>query len=173
MPNLHDPYKQYYCMIISLTIELRQVFFEFTRCSMICDQHLLDVYLVDLFLQWQYTSSVRSYIPKLNYSQGDVQMYIQHFFQQISEQKIEVEIVIRQLCKERAKLDETEQAIETELSSVEPIMKEATEAVDNINREALSELGVLPMPPGVVKDILGAVLKLLGTSDASWSEMRR
>ena len=52
-------------------------------------------------------------------------------------------------------------------------MKEATEAVDNINREALSELGVLPMPPGVVKDILGAVLKLLGTSDASWSEMRR
>ena len=81
--------------------------------------------------------------------------------------------MIRQQCKERARLDETEQAIDTELSSVELLMKEAKEAVANIKSETLSELRALPMPPGVIRDILEAVLKLMGTSDTTWNKMRR
>jgi len=81
--------------------------------------------------------------------------------------------VIQQQCKERARLDETKQAIDTELSSVEPLMKEAKEAVGHIEKETLSELRALPMPPGVIRDILEAVLKLMGISDTTWSTMRR
>ena len=43
----------------------------------------------------------------------------------------------------------------------------------NIKTETLSEIRALRMPPDVIRDILEAVLRLMGTFDASWGNMRR
>ena len=93
--------------------------------------------------------------------------------QQASEQKTEVEKVKQQQSEERGKLEKRKKAIDIELSTIEPLVKEAKEAVGNIKTETLSEIRALRMPPDVIRDILEAVLRLMGTFDTSWGNMRR
>ena len=79
----------------------------------------------------------------------------------------------QQQSEERAKLEKRKKAIDIELSTIEPLVKEAKEAVGNIKTETLSEIRALRMPPDVIRDILEAVLRLMGTFDTSWGNMRR
>jgi len=81
--------------------------------------------------------------------------------------------VKQQQSEERAKLEKRKKAIDIELSTIEPLVKEAKEAVGNIKTETLSEIRALRMPPDVIRDILEAVLRLMGTFDTSWGNMRR
>lgn len=62
--------------------------------------------------------------------------------------------------------------IEEELSLVEPLLKEASAAVGQIKSEALAEIRSLRAPPETIRDILEAVLKLMGVKDTSWNSMK-
>ncbi|CAK5016310.1 unnamed protein product [Meloidogyne enterolobii] len=59
------------------------------------------------------------------------------------------------------------------LSVVEPLLKEAREAVGSIKSESLSEVRSLRAPPEAIRDILQAVLFFMGILDVSWEAMRK
>ena len=63
--------------------------------------------------------------------------------------------------------------INNELSSIQPVLETAKAAVGLIKAEHLTELRSLKMPPEPISDVLGAVLKLLGISDVSWTSMKK
>lgn len=63
--------------------------------------------------------------------------------------------------------------IKAELSSIQPVLETAKAAVGQIKAEHLNEIRSLKMPPEPIADVLGAVLKLLGISDVSWTSMKK
>lgn len=56
---------------------------------------------------------------------------------------------------------------------VEPMLREAREAVGSIKSESLSEIRSLRAPPEAIRDILQAVLLFMGIFDTSWEAMRK
>lgn len=69
-------------------------------------------------------------------------------------------------------LKERKAAIELELKDVEPVLREASNAVGQIKGEALSEIRSLRAPPDTIRDILEGVLLLMGIRDTSWNSMK-
>ncbi|KAH8054008.1 dynein light chain binding protein [Aureococcus anophagefferens] len=63
--------------------------------------------------------------------------------------------------------------IKQELSSIQPVLETAKAAVGQIKAEHLNEIRSLKMPPEPIADVLGAVLKLLGISDAEFGDKTR
>lgn len=62
--------------------------------------------------------------------------------------------------------------IDKELESITPLVEAAQSAVGNIKPEALTEIRSLRVPPKIIRDILEAVLSLMGILDTSWSSMK-
>ena len=58
-------------------------------------------------------------------------------------------------------------------TQVEPLIKEAKKAVGSIKSETLGEIRALRAPPDIIRDILEAVLRLMGILDTSWVSMKR
>ncbi|XP_071452948.1 cytoplasmic dynein 2 heavy chain 1 [Hetaerina americana] len=86
--------------------------------------------------------------------------------------KGEMEALQEKMIKENKVLVERKAAIDSELSEVEPLVREASKAVGEIKSEALSEIRSLRAPPDVVRDILEGVLRLMGIQDTSWNSMK-
>ena len=63
-------------------------------------------------------------------------------------------------------------AIEKELSGIKPILDAAKKSVGQISSDNLNEIRSLKMPPEPIRDVLSAVLMLLGINDTSWLSMR-
>lgn len=63
--------------------------------------------------------------------------------------------------------------IESELSSITPLLQSAKEAVGLIKSDNLNEIRSLKMPPEPIHDVLSAVLMLLGIQDTSWLSMKK
>lgn len=63
--------------------------------------------------------------------------------------------------------------IEEELSEIQPVLESAKQAVGQIKSENLNELRSLNTPPDPVRDVLSAVLMLLGIRDTSWMSIKR
>ncbi|GBG24746.1 Cytoplasmic dynein 2 heavy chain 1 [Hondaea fermentalgiana] len=63
--------------------------------------------------------------------------------------------------------------IEEELSEIQPVLESAKQAVGQIKSEHLNELRSLNTPPEPVRDVLSAVLMLLGIRDTSWMSIKR
>ena len=63
-------------------------------------------------------------------------------------------------------------AIDEELAEIEPLIQEASAAVGNIKSESLSEIRSMRAPPDIIRNILEAVLRLMGILDASWYSMK-
>eukprot|EP00702_Spironucleus_salmonicida_P003638 EST44929.1 Dynein heavy chain [Spironucleus salmonicida] len=61
---------------------------------------------------------------------------------------------------------------EAELSTVMPILEEATKAVSGIPNDAISEVKSFKNPPPAVAIVLEAVLTFMGQADMSWQGMR-
>lgn len=93
--------------------------------------------------------------------------------QRASEQKSEMEVLRQKQGEEAIKLEKRKKAIDIELSEIEPLIREAKDAVGNIKPDSLSEIRSLRMPPDVIRDILEAVLRLMGIFDTSWVSMKR
>lgn len=64
------------------------------------------------------------------------------------------------------------QEIDKELADIEPLLQEARAAVGNIKPEAITEIRSLRAPTSVIRDILEAVLRLMGIQDTSWNSMK-
>ena len=92
--------------------------------------------------------------------------------QRATEQKREMEDVKQQQSQERVKLEKRKKAIDIELSEIEPLVREAQQAVGNIKPETLAEIRALRAPPEVIRDILEGVLRVMGVLDTSWGSMR-
>ncbi|XP_042887569.1 cytoplasmic dynein 2 heavy chain 1-like [Penaeus japonicus] len=89
-----------------------------------------------------------------------------------NDQKVQMETLKEQTLKENQIIAERKKAIDVELAEIEPLVKEAKEAVGNIKSEALSEIRSLRAPPEVIRDILEGVLRLMGIQDTSWNSMK-
>ena len=92
--------------------------------------------------------------------------------QQATEQKREMEVMKQRQSQERQKLEQRKKAIDIELSEIEPLVREAQQAVGNIKPETLAEIRALRAPPEVIRDILEGVLRTMGVFDTSWGSMR-
>eukprot|EP00050_Salpingoeca_kvevrii_P020215 m.95860 g.95860 ORF g.95860 m.95860 type:complete len:4292 (+) comp8765_c0_seq1:164-13039(+) len=91
---------------------------------------------------------------------------------QAGQQKSEVELVKRELAQEERALAERKRKIEKDLSQVQPLLDAARKAVNGINPKTLGEIRALRAPPEAIRDILQAVLLLMGVYDTSWVSMR-
>jgi dynein heavy chain 2 len=89
------------------------------------------------------------------------------------EQKIEMEDLKVKIEAENKILAKRKAEIEEELKEVQPIVDEAKRAVGQIKPESLSEIRSLRAPPDAVRDILEAVLRLMGTLDTSWTSIKK
>ncbi|KAJ3025524.1 UNVERIFIED_CONTAM: Cytoplasmic dynein 2 heavy chain 1 [Siphonaria sp. JEL0065] len=89
-----------------------------------------------------------------------------------SDQKTEMETLSSQLKDEEVKLMRRKEGIEKELADVEPILRQAQSAVGEIKNESLTEIRSLRAPPPAVRDVLEAVLRLMGNLDTSWNSMK-
>ena len=93
--------------------------------------------------------------------------------QSASDQKVEMEELKKKAAVESTKLEKRKADIDSELSEIEPLVREAKEAVGNIKTETLGEIRSLRAPPDVIRDILEGVLSLMGIFDTSWVSMKR
>uniref|UniRef100_A0A914LMZ7 Dynein heavy chain n=1 Tax=Meloidogyne incognita TaxID=6306 RepID=A0A914LMZ7_MELIC len=100
-----------------------------------------------------------------------------------NEQKADMEGLKSATEAENLKIEEQKKLIDQQLSElsfllardphVEPLLKEAREAVGSIKSESLSEIRSLRAPPEAIRDILQAVLLFMGILDVSWEAMRK
>jgi dynein heavy chain 2, cytosolic len=63
--------------------------------------------------------------------------------------------------------------VEAELGEVQPLVDAAAAAVGGLTGRALSEVRSMKAPPEAVRDVLEAVLRLMGQADTSWTAMKR
>eukprot|EP00762_Andalucia_godoyi_P006467 ANDGO_02875.mRNA.1 Cytoplasmic dynein 2 heavy chain 1 len=82
--------------------------------------------------------------------------------------------------KLRVRLEKDEQVIsknkkdmEAQLAEVMPMVEAAKSSVSSISSSQLAEIGSMAMPPPAVRDVLEAVLRLMGIQDTSWNAMRK
>ncbi|KAF2362508.1 ATPase dynein-related AAA domain [Trinorchestia longiramus] len=87
-------------------------------------------------------------------------------------QKVEMESLKEQTLKEGKHIAKRKVEIDAELAEIEPLVREAKEAVGNIKSDDLSEVRSLRAPPEVIRDILEGVLTLMGIRDTSWNSMK-
>jgi dynein heavy chain 2 len=107
-------------------------------------------------------------------SEADIALNeITRSMQGAGEQKIEMEDLKVKIEAENKILAKRKAEIEEELKEVQPIVDEAKRAVGQIKPEALSEIRSLRAPPDAVRDILEAVLRLMGTLDTSWTSIKK
>jgi dynein heavy chain 2 len=91
---------------------------------------------------------------------------------QAAEQKKEMVVLTDQLNVEETQIIARKKAVEAELAEVEPIITAAKSAVGEIRSESLSEIRSLRSPPVAIRDVLEAVLRLMGNLDMSWNSMK-
>ena len=98
---------------------------------------------------------------------------IQASMEKASEQKKEAEALKAQLGVEGKDLAAHTAEIEKQLSGVQPLLDAAKEAVGHIKAENLNEIRALKMPPEAIRDVLEAVLCVMGIFDTSWISMKK
>jgi len=92
--------------------------------------------------------------------------------QEASFRRSEVQVLQKELAEAESELTEQKAKIEKELSGIKPILMAAKKAVGQIKSDNLNEIRSLKMPPEPIRDVLSAVLMLLGIDDTSWLSMR-
>ena len=76
------------------------------------------------------------------------------------------------LRKEEEEINQRKDVVELQLKDVEPLIAAARESVGQLKSENISEIRALRAPPAVVRDVLEAVLRLMGIFDMSWNNMK-
>ena len=84
----------------------------------------------------------------------------------------EIEEVRARTQKETEHIEQRRKVINDQLAKIEPQLRAANQAVNSIRVEQLNEIKALRAPPEVIRDILEAVLRLLGNLDTSWNSMK-
>lgn len=86
--------------------------------------------------------------------------------------QVEIEEVRSATQKETEHIEHRRKLINDQLSKIEPQLKAANQAVNSIKLSDLNEIRSLRAPPEIIRDILEAVLRLLGNLDTSWNSMK-
>ena len=94
-------------------------------------------------------------------------------FDSARERKTEVEEVKRTVAENEELTQARKTEIEEELSSIQPVLESAKQAVGGIRPEHLTEIKSLAAPPEAIADVLAAVLMMLGIQDLSWLSMKK
>ncbi|KAH8584742.1 dynein heavy chain [Cryptosporidium sp. chipmunk genotype I] len=92
------------------------------------------------------------------------------------EKKKTTEILAKSLDEQQKVIAERSSEVEIQLKDVEPILREAENAVSNIPKKNLDELRSMANPPGLVKKTIDAVAILLtnnSTKPQAWEESRK
>lgn len=92
------------------------------------------------------------------------------------EKKRGAEILARRLDEQTGVIAERKDAVQEQLSAVEPLLKEAAEAVTNIPKKSLDELKSMANPPAMAKAAVEAVAVLItdaGEKPVSWEDARK
>lgn len=87
--------------------------------------------------------------------------------------KTEAEDIKNSLEQKRNQIRQDEEEARRELSSAEPALEEARTRVNSISRSDLDVFSKMSNPPDVVKDILSAVLCLIGQPSNEWPAIRK
>eukprot|EP00892_Ulva_mutabilis_P012055 jgi/Ulvmu1/9221/UM005_0321.1 len=87
--------------------------------------------------------------------------------------KTEVETLSQQQEHEQQAASNQKAGVESQLSEVQPLLESAQRAVGSLKAEHLSEVRSLKAPPAAIRDVLEAVLRLMGQTDTSWNAMKR
>eukprot|EP00906_Rhabdomonas_costata_P001229 RCo001932 len=98
---------------------------------------------------------------------------IQQNMEKAGEQKKDAEALRGQLAVESKEMEGHKAEIERQLSSVQPILDQAKDAVGRIKADNLNEIKALKMPPEAIRDVLEGVLAIMGVHDTSWVSMKK
>lgn len=117
----------------------------------------------------------QQHIKQVESSQEEANQALENISKRMSEandRKLAAHALQKELSeKEQGIMKDKEQA-DAELSTVMPILQEATKAVQTIPSDALTEIKSFQSPPPAVSVVLEAVLVLLGHQDLSWKGMK-
>lgn len=86
--------------------------------------------------------------------------------------KMEVEKLSQQLAIDEVEIQRQKGGVEAELAEVQPKIDQARQAVGSIKKEHLAEIKSMKAPPEPIRDVLEAVMKLMGQTDTTWGSMR-
>ena len=86
--------------------------------------------------------------------------------------QVEIEEVRTRTQKETENIERRRKVVNDQLSKIEPQLKAANQAINSIKIQQLNEVRALRAPPETIRDILEAVLRLLGNLDTSWNAMK-
>jgi dynein heavy chain 2, cytosolic len=64
-------------------------------------------------------------------------------------------------------------AVEDELKEVQPMIVKAKRSVSGLKSENLNEVRSLKAPPAAIRNVLEAVLCMMGQQDTSWNNMKK
>jgi dynein heavy chain 2 len=90
-----------------------------------------------------------------------------------AQRRQEVEQLEESTRVEQEKNESEKVGIEKELAEIQPILDAAKKAVGSIKPDHLNEIRALKMPPEPIHDVLNGVLRLMGSQDSTWANMRK
>lgn len=91
---------------------------------------------------------------------------------EVSDQKAQMIEVSKQVESKQGEIQVRQNEIQEQLKDVQPAIDEALSAVSCIRPKDLQEITVLRAPPDTIRDILEAVLSMMGIFDTSWQSMK-
>lgn len=92
---------------------------------------------------------------------------------EINNQKAITEKLSNNLQTEKKTLTIKKESINTQLEAVIPIVEEAKMRIKSLSKSNIDELRNYHIPPEVVLDIFGVLLRLMNESDISWNSMKK
>ncbi|EAY22062.1 Dynein heavy chain family protein [Trichomonas vaginalis G3] len=90
-----------------------------------------------------------------------------------TQKKDEAQKVKAEIENKRNIMKVEQQKAQKELDEVQPIIEDAKSSVSNISKQKLDEIRRLASPPEVIKNILTAVLMLLGMNASNWTLIKK
>lgn len=92
---------------------------------------------------------------------------------EVDTQKLLAEKLGKNLAQERQVLHTKKESINAQLESVAPIVEEAKARIKSLSKSNIDELRNYHIPPDVVLDIFGVLLRLMNEPDVTWNNMKK
>ncbi|KAH0791819.1 Cytoplasmic dynein 2 heavy chain 1 [Histomonas meleagridis] len=92
---------------------------------------------------------------------------------ELSLQSTQVDKIQKELSIKETQLKKQKEEIDQQLSGILPLLKQASENVAKLDSRDISEVRSFSMPPQQVRDVLEAILLLMGERDTSWQSIRK
>ena len=92
---------------------------------------------------------------------------------EINSQKSITEKLTEQLQAEKTSITLKKESINLQLEAVVPIVEEAKQKIKSLSKSNIDELRNYHIPPDVVLDIFGVLLRLMSETDVSWNNMKK